>query len=272
MAVTKSREEARAASVAPPPLAGYIAIVTGASSGIGEATAWELARRGAHVVLAARREDKLTANAAAITDAGGKAIAIPTDVTDAEQISRLVVRTEELFGRVDILVNNAGMAWKEPYTRNSVEQIRQSINVNLLGAILLTRAVLPGMLRQRRGAIISVASVAAHIAVDPLYSATKYGLRGFSLSLRRQLAGTGISVSLVSPGFIRTPLNRHMRLPMPGPQIVATAIADLASRPRREVVVPRPYSVLIFAEHLFPWAADLFIRLGRRGIIPRSYR
>lgn len=272
MAVTKSREEARAASVAPPSLAGCIAIVTGASSGIGEATAWELARRGAQVVLAARRQDKLVANAAAITNAGGQAVAIPTDVTDVEQVARLVARTEEMFGRVDILVNNAGMAWKEPYTRNSVEQIRQSVNVNLLGAILLTRAVLPGMLQRRNGAIISVASVAAHIAVDPLYSATKYGLRGFSLSLRRQLAGTGISVSLVSPGFINTPLNRHMRLPMPGPQIVATAIADLALRPRREVVVPRYYSALIFAEHLFPWVADFFIRLGRRGVIPRSYR
>lgn len=272
MAVTKSREEARAVNTAPPPLTGKIAIVTGASSGIGEATAWELARRGARVVLAARREDKLNANVAAITGAGGQAVAIPTDVTDAEQITRLVARTEELFGCVDIVVNNAGIAWKDPYTRNSVGQIKQSIDVNLVGAILLTHAVLPGMLRRSSGTIISVASVAAHIAVDPLYSATKYGLRGFSLSLRRQLGGTGISVSLVSPGFVRTPLNRHMRLPMPGPEIVATAIADLAMRPRREVVVPRYYSALIFAEHLFPWAADLFIRLGRRGIIPRSYR
>jgi len=272
MVVIKSREEARAVSEVRPPLAGKIAIVTGASSGIGEATAWELARRGAQVVLAARREDKLNANATAISEAGYQAIAIPTDVTDAEQITRLIARTEELFGRVDIVVNNAGMAWKEPYTRNSVEQIKQSITVNLTGAILLTSAVLPGMFRRRSGAIISVASVAAHIAVDPLYSATKYGLRGFSLSLRRQLAGTGISVSLVSPGFIRTPLNRHMRMPMPGPQIVAAAIADLALKPRREVVVPRYYATFIFAEHLFPWAADLFIRLGRRGIIPRNYR
>ena len=272
MAVTKSRKEARPANAAPPSLTGKIAIVTGASSGIGEATAWELARRGAQVVLAARREDKLNMNVAAIADAGYQAIAIPTDVTAAEQVTRLVGRTEELFGRVDIVVNNAGMAWKDPYTRNSVEQVEQIVAVNLTGAILLTSAVLPGMFRQRRGAIISVASVAAHIAVDPLYSATKYGLRGFSLSLRRQLGGTGISVSLVSPGFIRTPLNRHMRLPMPGPEIVATAIANLALRPRREVVVPRYYSAFIFAEHLFPWAADLFIRLGRRGVIPRNYR
>jgi NAD(P)-dependent dehydrogenase (short-subunit alcohol dehydrogenase family) len=271
MVVTKSREAARPVSIAPL-LTGKIAIITGASSGIGEAAAWELARRGAQVVLAARRGDKLNANAAAIIDAGGQAVAIPTDVSDAEQITRLVARTEELFGRVDILVNNAGIAWKDPYTRNSVEQLKQSIDVNLTGAILLTRAVLPGMLQRRHGAIISVASVAAHIAVDPLYCATKYGLRGFSLSLRRQLAGTGISVSLVSPGFIRTPLNRHMRMPMPGPRIVATAIADLAVRPRREIVVPRYYSAFIFAEHLFPWAADFFIRLGRRGIIPRSYR
>lgn len=272
MSVTKIRRQQRAEKAAQSPLAGEVAIITGASSGIGEATAWELARRGAQVVLAARREDQLQANAEAITKAGYKAVAIPADVTDPEQIARLVAQAEDLYGRVDVLVNNAGMAWKDPYTRNSVEQIEQIVDVNLLGAILLTHAVLPGMIRRHHGAIISVASVAAHIAVDPLYCATKYGIRGFALSLRRQLAGTGVSVSLVSPGFIRTPLNRHMRMPMPGPAIVARAIADLIVKPRREVVVPRYYAALIQVDRFFPWLADFSVRVGRRGIIPRKYR
>ncbi len=108
--------------------------------------------------------------------------------------------------------------------------------------------------------------MAAHIPVDPLYSATKYAIRGFSLSLYRQLLGTGVTACIVSPGFVRTPLNRHMHMPMPGPEIVARAIADLAVRPRREVVVPGYYNGLIVLEHLFPWLADFFVRIGRKGI------
>lgn len=249
-------------------LAGEVAIVTGASSGIGAVTAKELARRGATVVLAARRVNELETQAKAITDAGHRAIAIPTDVTDIEQLRHLTERTIELFGRVDVLVNNAGIAWRDSYMENSIEQIEQIIKVNLLSTILLTHVVLPGMIERRHGSLIFVASVAAHIAVDPLYCATKFGVRGFALSLRRELANTDVSVSVVSPGFVRTPMNRHMRMPMPGPEPVARAIADLAAHPKREVVVPGFHRPAIEFDRLFPWIADRLIRWGRPYVIP----
>jgi len=251
-----------------PTLANKIAIVTGASSGIGAATAFELARRGAKVVLAARRVDELEIEANTLNQAGYHAVAIPTDVTDLTQVTHLTEQTLSMFGRIDVLVNNAGMAWRESFIENSTEQISHIVNVNLLGVLLLTHAVLPGMLERHSGSIISVASVAAHIAVDPLYCATKFGVRGFSLSLLRELAGSGVSVSIVSPGFVRTPMNRHMRLHMPGPELVARAIANLAIRPRREVVVPGFYSALIEFERLFPGLADLFIRSNRAKVVP----
>lgn len=272
MSITKENQEQSKskANTRPQTLAGKIAIVTGASSGIGAVTAFELARRGAQVVLAARRVDELEAQVSAITQAGFHAVAIPTDVTDLAQVTRLTEQTLGLFGRVDVLVNNAGIYWRESFIENSTEQIAQIVNVNLLGVILLTHAVLPGMLERHQGTIISVASVAAHIAVDPLYCATKFGVRGFSLSLRRELAGSGVLVSLVSPGFVRTPLNSYMRLRMPGPELVARAIADLAVKPRREVVVPGFYSALIEVEHLFPGLADLFIRSNRQRVVPTN--
>jgi len=254
-------------SARPQTLEGEIAIVTGANSGIGAVTAKEFAWRGAKVVLAARRVNELEAQAKAITEAGYCAVAIPTDVTDLTQIKQLTERTTELFGRVDVLVNNAGIAWRESYMDNSIEQIEQIINVNLLSTILLTHVVLPGMLERHHGSLIFVSSVAAHIAVDPLYCATKSGVRGFALSLRRELAKTGVSVSVVSPGFVHTPMNSHMRMPMPGPEPVARAIADLATHPRREVVVPGFYRPIIEGERLFPSIADRLIRRLRPHVI-----
>ncbi len=237
-------------------LRGEVALVTGASSGIGAATAIELANRGARVVLAARRADELEAIAHTIQASGGEVIAVPTNVMDAKQVERLAQRAIEAFGLVDVLVNNAGVGSRELLVNAAPDEITQIVGVNLLGAMLLTRALLPGMLERRHGAIISVASVAGLIATDPLYSATKFGIRGFSLSLRRELLGTGVSASLVSPGFIRTPLTAGRRTRMPGPDIVARAIADLPVRPRREVIVPGRYRMAIWAERTLPWLAD----------------
>ncbi|HEU5368007.1 MAG TPA: SDR family oxidoreductase [Ktedonobacterales bacterium] len=252
------------------PLAGEIAIVTGASSGIGAATARELARSGARVVLAARRVDELEAQAQAIRTAGGEAVAIPTDVSDPAQLTRLVEQTIERFGRVDILVNNAGFGSGKPLAETAPEGITQMVNVNLLSAMLLSRAVLPGMLARRHGAIISVASVAGHIAIAPLYSGTKFGLRGFMLSLRRELLGSGVSVSVVSPGFIRTTMNDE-RQGLPRPEVIARTIAKLVQHPRREVIRPRFFYIPLFyhlaacIEWLFPWLVDFAARPRRPG-------
>lgn len=238
-------------------LGNEVIIVTGASSGIGAATAKELAHYGAQVVLAARREAELAKQVDEITGAGNRAVAIPTDISDSAQITRLVEQVVERFGRVDVLVNNAGVGWQVPFADESVERIDHMINVNFRGAILATRAVLPGMLERRHGAIISVASVAGHIAISSMYSATKFGLRGFMLSLRRELQGTGVTASVVSPGYIRTSLSSGSRLPMPGPDVVARTIADLVVKPRREVIVPGYYVPLVALSNSLPGLVDV---------------
>jgi NADP-dependent 3-hydroxy acid dehydrogenase YdfG len=238
-------------------LVNEVAIVTGASSGIGAATARELGRCGARVVLAARRADELDAQVQAINAAGGEAIAIPTDMRDSANLTRLVNRTLEEFGQVDVLVNNAGANWSRPLATSSPEEVVRLLEVNLLGAMLLTRAVLPQMLERRHGAIISVGSLSGRVAMEPLYSATKYGLRGFSLGLRRQLAGSGVSVSLVSPGNIHTAMTSDVKARMPEPDLVARAIVELVLHPRREVVVPRRHYAIAWLEQTAPAIADL---------------
>jgi NAD(P)-dependent dehydrogenase (short-subunit alcohol dehydrogenase family) len=253
----RTQKEQRRAAKLSSALSNAVVIVTGASSGIGAATAREFARNGAQVILAARRVEELAAQAQTITSEGLNALAIPTDITDAAQVTQLVKLTIEKFGRVDVLVNNAGIGRLRPFYKEPVEYINQVIDVNLRGAMLMTHAVLPGMFERRSGAIISIASVAGHVALNPLYSSTKFGLRGFSLSLRRDLLRRGISVSLVSPGFIDTNMNKRSRLPMPGPELVARTIVNLVVKPRREVIVPGYYGPLVAIANTFPWLVDL---------------
>jgi NAD(P)-dependent dehydrogenase (short-subunit alcohol dehydrogenase family) len=200
---------------------------------------------------------QLEAQAESIRGSGGDALPVRTDVTSPAEVGLLAERALAAFGRIDVLVNNAGASWMRPLAASPPDGIADLARVNLLGAILLTRAVLPGMLARRRGAIISVGSLSGRVAMEPLYSATKYGLRGFSVALRRQLAGTGVTVSLVAPGNIATAMTAHVAARMPEPGLVATTIADLVSHPRREVVVPRKHYAIAWLEQLLPALADL---------------
>jgi short-subunit dehydrogenase len=241
-------------------LAGEVAIVTGASSGIGAATAAEVAARGASVVLAARRTDRLVEQTRAIQQAGGSALAVTADLADPADIALLAERAADAFGKVDVLVNNAGSFWETALAKSPPADIAALVQVNLVSAMLATRAVLPGMLARRHGAIVCVGSLSGRVAMEPVYSATKYGLRGFSLALRRQLAGTGVSASLVSPGRIRTEMTSHVPGPMPGPELVATTIANLITKPRREAIVPVKHHAIAWLEQALPTLADLAYR------------
>ena len=193
-------------------ISGRVALVTGASSGFGEAVALGLAKAGAKVALAARREDRLQALAKQITDAGGEALVIVADFTDEHQAQRAVRETEAAFGRLDILINNAGVMYLEPVASADLARWRSMIELNLLGLIAASQAALPGMTARKDGHIVNIASTAAHIS-NPLsaaYSATKFGVLGFSESLRKEVHKDNIRVTVISPGMAATELRDHI--------------------------------------------------------------
>jgi short-subunit dehydrogenase len=190
-------------------------------------------------------------------------LAIPTDVAEPTQVQMLVDRAIATWGGVDVLVNNAGASWRRPAASSPPDEIIGLVAVNLLGAMLMARAALPDMLARRHGTIVFVGSVSGRVAMEPMYSATKYGLRGFSLALRRQLAGTGVSVSLISPGNVRTAMTADVAARMTEPDVVARKIADLVRRPRREVVIPPRHYAIAWLEQAVPSIADLVYRWRR---------
>jgi NAD(P)-dependent dehydrogenase (short-subunit alcohol dehydrogenase family) len=228
-----------------------VVIVTGASSGIGRATAQRLAHNGTTVILAARRADKLETLAAEI---GASAVPVPTDVRDPAAVTRLVERALEVNGRLDGLVNNAGIGGAASVLSDD-DVVVGMIEVNLIAPIRLMRAVVPIMREQRSGAIVNIGSVAGEVGISGAYSATKFALRGMTDSVRRELAGTGIGVTLVEPGYIAGAANKN-RTNLPGPGIVAAAIESALSRPRRRIIVPGRYRAAVAAAHAFPFLAD----------------
>jgi NAD(P)-dependent dehydrogenase (short-subunit alcohol dehydrogenase family) len=187
-------------------LTGQVVIVTGASAGIGEATARWLAREGATVVINARRAERLDVIKKEIEAAGGRALAVAGDVTTAADRERLVKETMRAFGRVDALVNNAGYGQRGPIELVPVEAIRQNFETNFFSLIALTQLVIPTMREQRSGRIVNISSVAGRIArpLSSVYDATKHALEAVSDGLRGELAPFGIKVVIIEPGFIIT--------------------------------------------------------------------
>lgn len=231
-----------------------VVIVTGASSGIGRATAARLGRGGTTVVLAARRADELETLAAQITAAGGRAVAVPTDVRDPAAVTALVERATAVTGRLDGLVNNAGVGGVASIMADEAV-VATMVEVNLVAPIRLMRAVVPIMREQGSGAIVNIGSVAGEVGISGTYSATKFALRGLTDSVRRELAGTGIGVTLIEPGYIATDFNRG-RKGLPGPEIVAAAVERALRRPRRRVVVPYRYRPAITLAAVLPALTD----------------
>ncbi|MFO8037770.1 MAG: SDR family oxidoreductase [Anaerolineales bacterium] len=251
-------------------MAQPVALITGASSGIGAATARLLSEHGYRVVLAARRIERLEQEEAEIRAEGGTAFAVQTDLSELPQIERLVESTVERFGQIDILVNNAGMGrlkWLDEL--DPLQDIAYQIAVNLSGTIHLTRFVLPHMLERGQGQIINVSSVGAWIAPPTysIYAATKYGLKGFSESLRREIREMGIHVGTIYPGPVATEFDQHAgvswetesttpRWMLLEAEDVAQAIARMVQKKKRRIIIPGVLKIAIWGNMFFPGFVD----------------
>ena len=191
---------------------GKVVVITGASSGMGEAAARHLATQGASVVLGARRVERLQALAGEITAVGGKALAVKTDVTNRGQVRRLVDAAVEAYGRIDVLVNNAGIMPLSPLERLKVDEWDRMIDVNIKGVLYGIAAALPPMQGQKSGHIINLSSVAGHkiFGGSAVYSATKSAVRVISEGLRAEMASHNIRTTILSPGAVKTELLDHI--------------------------------------------------------------
>jgi NADP-dependent 3-hydroxy acid dehydrogenase YdfG len=189
-------------------IAGKVVVITGASSGLGEATARLLSSEGATVVLGARRLDRLQTLAEELTQSGGKTLAVETDVTDRDQVKRLVDTAVQTYGRIDVILNNAGLMPQSLLERLKVDEWDRMIDVNIKGVLYGIAAALPYMQEQKSGHIINVSSVAGH-KVRPgstVYAATKHAVRALSEGLRQEVKPYNIRTTVISPGAVATEL------------------------------------------------------------------
>ncbi len=253
-----------------------VILITGASSGIGAASARLFASKGYRTVLAARRMDRLEALATEITTKGRETLPISTDVTQPDQIENLVAQTMQTYGQVDVLLNNAGLGRMGALVGLDAEKdIHLQLSVNLSGAIYVAQAVLPHMLQRGSGQIINMASISSFIATPnySIYAATKFGMRGFTQALRRELAPQGIVVSGIYPGGVATEFSAHtglksdrkMRTPaaiLLSADDVAQTVWRVVQHPRRTVIIPRLMRLAVWLNRLLPGLADQIIRMG----------
>ncbi len=213
-------------------LADRVAIVTGASSGIGEATARALAREGCAVALVARRESRLEEIAAEID---GQTLVVPTDVTDGNAVTTMVDEVRQKLDGIDVLVNNAGIARGGPVADADLDELRRTVRVNLEGVMNVTHAALPAILESGGGDVVTVSSVSARLpqAGGSAYTASKFGVNGFCRSLRKELTDEQVRVTILMPGAVVTELNdwAHKDGRPMDPADVADTIVFAVSRP-----------------------------------------
>jgi short-subunit dehydrogenase len=250
-----------------------VIIITGASSGIGEATARLFASDGYRVVLAARRKEQLNDLAQDIRSKGGQALVVVTDISKNDQIQNLVSQTLDHFGQIDILMNNAGLGrlnWLEKL--DPINDIEYQIKVNLIGMIQMTRAVLPCMIERKQGHIINIGSIAGLIATPTysVYAASKYGLRGFTEAIRREVNIHGIKVTGIYPGGVATEfgekagIKRKTKISTPGflklsAADVAKSVYRVVQKPYRAVIIPGLMRPTVWLSVIFPGLVDRII-------------
>jgi short-subunit dehydrogenase len=234
-----------------------VCLVTGASSGIGRATALRLARGGARVVAIGRDQPALDQVAAATSGT-----VIRADLSKAEDVERAVAEALASMGRVDVLINNAGEGWAGRFVEMDIDRAERLVRTNLLAPVRLTRALLSGMLQRDEGHIVNVSSIAGHVGVrdEAVYAATKAGLIAFSESLRQELAGTKIGVSVVSPGVVATsffdrrgrPYGRRWPRPISADRVAVAIVAAIRSG-KPQVFVPGWTAVPAWLRGAWPW-------------------
>lgn len=231
-----------------------VVFLTGASSGIGRALAVELGRRGARLGLLARRAELLLETASEVRRAGGEALPLPADVRDAEQVRLAVERVHELWGPIDVLIANAGMSTTTAGTALRAAEASDVISINVLGVVNCAAAVLPEMVERRAGHLVAISSLAAYRGMPKsgAYSASKAAVSTLFESLRVDLRKSGVAVTVIHPGFIRTPMtaNRRMKLPfLLEPEDAARRIIRAIERRART--------------YAFPWQLAGLVRLIR---------
>jgi uncharacterized protein len=244
---------------------GKVVVLTGASAGIGRTAASAFAARGDTVVLVARRHGRLDEVVEEVRAAGGEGVAIAADIADPAAVHELLPRIVRDLGRVDVLVNNAGFGQQELLEAMAWDDVERMVRVNVLGLIQLSRATVPIMREQGSGCIVNIASVGGLVAhpLNAVYCATKHAVVGFSKSLRLELAGSGVRVTVVCPGGTRTEFFEVAEASIPFPESftsgavlvptesVANAIVR-ASDGRRAVVIPRGARLLTWLDRWFP--------------------
>jgi short-subunit dehydrogenase len=263
-----------------------VVVVTGASSGIGHATALAFSRQGAAVVVAARRKDRLDALVAEIARGGGMALAVQCDVARSADLDELVRLAMERFGRIDVLVNNAGFGFSGTIEDTPDDVMRELMDVNYLSAFRLTRLVLPIMRTQRRGHIVNVSSVVGKISFPfhGAYSASKFAMCAMTEALRGELAGSRVTATAVLPASTRTEffdaqqqVGAHSAAPT-GPQQsaerVARAIVRSVHHPTPEVNLVAPMRIAFGMNAFFPalrdFAGRMFYRRRQRGGVAKE--
>ena len=246
---------------------GKVAIVTGASSGIGAATALLLAQCGVRVALVARRAEKLDELARQIVGQGGEALCLPADLTDRRQPPLLVEQTLAQWGRVDYLVANAGQYIRSPIAELSIETLERSMAINFYAHVCCIQAVLPHMKAQGSGHIVIVSSMDAKTGLSPdaPYVAAKHAAAGLGDVLRQELRGTGVGITILYPGRVDTAMVDGLRLlwitkPLP-PQTAAKAILRGIQRRQVSIILPPQARLLNLAYFVHPKICDLAVRL-----------
>lgn len=261
-----------------------VVIVTGASAGIGRAICLKLATRQYRLVLAARSVDRLRQLQTELEALGAECLSVPSDVSDPNDLERLVRVTQERFGRIDVLVNNAGVDCFSEFERLPTEQILQTIDTNLTGAILLTRLVIPVMKSQGRGTVINMASTAGKHgpAFGAVYGATKAGLIAFTQGLRGELLAHGITATAICPGFTRSGgiYERILQATGKGTSVfvggttaeaVAVAVDRAITRDTPEILVNwPPMRPMFLFRDVFPSLGEKLILLATRRFMKRA--